>query len=254
MKRAFLFAWLSVSALFLLPLPGHADDAQLSPDRLDLLDERGYFTPAFKAAVHDLVDNKKALEQAQADVTLFTAQLPDLQKQSAATQAKTDALRRELAKYQHPEDDDYAALQAVMKNPSAKPEEQLALAQAFVWAYPTNPHADEARQDLLDTQKKIADQAEAEKEAEAAQAAKEVALLERVQARSLSLNEWKDFLRDKSQEDLLKYLGRPDVVQSDYWTYNSAFTVDPNTGQKVGLLIAFNGLRVNSVAAGPNVP
>ena len=168
--------------------------------------------------------------------------------------ANTDALRQELARYQHPEDADFAALQAAMKDPAAKPGDQLALAQAFVWAYPSNPHANEARQDLQTIQQKMADQLQAEKAAEAAQAAAQAALLQRVQARSLSLNEWRDFLRDKSQQDLLKYLGRPDFARYDYWIYSTAFTVDPSNGKKVGLQINFNGLRVISVTVGPNAP
>jgi hypothetical protein len=35
--------------------------------------------------------------------------------------------------------------------------------------------------------------------------------------------------------------------------YSTAFTTDPITGQKIGLMISFNGTRVNSVASGPNV-
>ena len=254
MNPFFLRVLLAASVFFLMPLPGHADDPKLSWERLDLLDKRGYFTPGFKTAVHDYIDAEKALEKARDDVKRFSEQLPDLLKQSAAAQAKTDAMLKELARYQHPENDDFAELQARMKDPSTKPEDQLALAQAFVWANPSNPHADEARQYLQDIQKKLADQQQAEKDAQVAQAAAQAKLLQRVQARNLSLNEWKDFLRDKTQEEILKYLGRPDVAQIDYWIYNSAFTVDPNTGQKVGLQISFNGTRVNSVASGPNVP
>ena len=254
MTPLFLRAFLAATVLSLMPLPEHAAEPKLSPERLDLLDERGYFTPGFKAAVHDYVDTRKPLAQAVDEANKLSAQLPDVLKQSADAQAKTDALLKELARYQHPEDDDFAALQTLMKDPSAKPEDQFALAQAFVWTYPSNPQADEARQYLQDIQKKLAAQQQAEKDAQAAQAAAQTKLLQRVQARKLSLNEWKDFLRDKSQEDLLKYLGRPDVAQFDYWIYNSAFTVDPNTGQKVGLQVNFNGTRVNSVASGPNAP
>ncbi|MCE0497824.1 MAG: hypothetical protein LV481_07765 [Methylacidiphilales bacterium] len=254
MNPLFHRALLAASFIFLMLLPAHAYDPQLSSERLDLLDERGYFTPGFKAAAYDYIDTKKALEKAGDDEKKISDQLPVLLKQSAAAQAQTDALLKELAKYQHPDVDDFAELQVCMKDPSAKPEDQLALAQAFVWAYPSNPHADEARRDLEDIQKKLADKQQAEKDAQAAQEAAQAKLLQRVQARNLSLNEWKEFLRDKSQLDLLKYLGRPDAAHIDYWVYNTAFTIDPNTGQKVGLQISFNGTRVNSVASGPNAP
>jgi hypothetical protein len=141
-----------------------------------------------------------------------------------------------------------------MKDPAAKTEDLLALAQAFVWTYPSNPHADEARRDLQDIQKKLADQQQAVQAAQAAQATAQARLLQRVQNRELNLNEWKDFLRDKSQEEILKYLGRPDIAQAEYWIYKTAYTVDPDTGQKVGLEINYNGTRVNSVAAGPLAP
>jgi len=254
MKPCFFRPLLIVWVLLLLSLPGHADGPALTPEQLDLLDQKGYFTPNFKMAAHALIDTKKALDQTRQDTEKLKEQLPDLQQQIDAAQAKTAALQKELAKYQHPEDDDFAALRALMQDSSAKLEDRLAAAQAFVWAYPSNPHADEARQDIQTIQKELADQEQAAQTARAAEAVAQAKLLQRVQVRNLSLDEWKDFLRGKSQEDLLKYLGRPDTVQVDYWTYNSAFTVDPNTGQKVGLLISFNGTRVNGVAVGPSAP
>ena len=45
-----------LAALCLTSTPGHADSKQLSPERLDMLDQLGYFTPGFKAAAHDMVD------------------------------------------------------------------------------------------------------------------------------------------------------------------------------------------------------
>jgi predicted ribosome quality control (RQC) complex YloA/Tae2 family protein len=254
MNPLFCRALLAVPVFFLMPVAGQADEAKLSPERLDLLDERGYFTPAFKTAVHDYIDTKQALEQVGIDQKKLSEQLPGLQKQRDDAEAQTDALRKELDVYQHPEVLDFTTLQDRMKDPAAKSEDLLALAQAFLWTYPTDPHADEARQDLQQIQKKLADQQQAAQDAQAAQAAAQAKLLQRVQNRDLSLNEWKDFLRDKSQEDILKYLGRPDIAQTEYWIYKSAYTVDPDTGQKVGLEIDYNGTRVNSVTAGPVAP
>src|SRR5476649_186658 len=96
-----------LAALGLISLPGHAQSSQLSPERLDVLDQRGYFTPDFKAAVHDLVNARHALESANAEQAKLTRDLPDLQSQATEAEAKTVALRQELAKYQHPEETDF---------------------------------------------------------------------------------------------------------------------------------------------------
>jgi exonuclease VII large subunit len=243
-----------LAALGLTPTPGHADSKQLSPERLDMLDQLGYFTPGFKAAVHDLVDTKHALEQANAEKTKLTRDLPDLQKQATEAEAKAIALRQELATYEHPEETDFVALQDRMNDAGARPEEQTALAQAYVWAYPASPHESEAQQFLQQMQKKLADQRQAGKDAGAARMAARAELVRRAQARDLSLGEWRGFLRDMSQDDLVKFLGRPASQAGDYWIYAGDWIVDPITKQKVGMEINFNAGRVLSVSEEPHSP
>jgi hypothetical protein len=239
---------LVVGAGLLLPLAGRAADGpQLSAARLDQLDQRGYFTPKFKAAVHDLVDAQQAAAQAQEQEKKLALMLPGLRQQAADIQAQTAALHKELSLYEHPEDSDYDALETAMKDPAASPDDRLKLAQAFVWSYPTDPRQAEAEQDLRKIQKQIADMDKAARDADTAKAAARAKLLQRVQARDLSLTEWQDFLRDMSQEDLLTYLGRPDTVGVDYWIYSGAWTTDPVTKTKVGLQVEFNGTRVLTV-------
>jgi hypothetical protein len=249
MKRhLLLFAMLESAAFFLTAMPGHAGSGQLSPERLDLFDRRGYFTPAFKAAVHELVEMRQAITQTTQEQKKLQDDLPSLQKKSADAEAKVGSLEQELAQYQHLEEKDYISIiQPGMNDPKAKPEEQLMLAQAYIWAYPNSPHQTEVQQYLLQMQKKVADQKQAEKDAEAAREAAHAKLLQRVQAKDLSLDEWKDFLRDMSQQDVLKYLGRPASYGTDYWIYTGVWTTDPMTGQKVGLRIDFNGTRVLAV-------
>lgn len=253
MKRR-LVSWVGVgvAGFFLASLPGRADDSQLSPERLDLLDHLGCFTPGFKAAVHELVDSKQAIVTAKMDEKKFSGELPDLQKQVADAEAQAAQLHQELDSYDHGAETDFAALQGGMKNAGAKPEDQLVQAQAYIWAYPASPHLAEAQQDLQEVQQKLADQRQAEKDAEAARAAARAKLVERVQARDLSLTEWRDFLRDMSQDDLLKYLGRPQSEEGDFWVYTGDWTTDPVTHLKVGMQINFNAGRVNSVAVVPN--
>jgi hypothetical protein len=236
----------------LLPAAGRgADGAQLSPERLDMLDARGYFTPKFKEAVHALIDAQQELVRVKAEEAKLHAQMPDLQRQAADLQVKLTALQKELALYEHPEDSDYDDLQNALKNPKVPPEERLAKAQAFVWSYPADPRQAEAEQDLRNLQKQIGDEQEAEKEAEAARKAAQAELIRRAQAHDLSLAEWQDFLRDMSQQDLLIYLGRPQGEGADFWTYTGAWTTDPLTKSKSGLQIHFNGTRVLAVTTVP---
>jgi hypothetical protein len=253
-RRIALSVAAGLAACCLTSTPGRADGGQLSPERLDVLDQLGYFTPGFKAAAHDLVNSKLALEQANAEQTKLTHELPDLERQAAESEAKAVALRRELAKYDHPEENDFVALQNRMSEADAKPEEQIALAQAYVWTYPASPHQSDAQQYLQQTQKKLADQQRAEKDSEAVRAAARAKLVQRAQARDLSLGEWRDFLRDMSQDDLVKFLGRPTSQTGDYWVYSGDWIVDATTHQKDGMEINFNAGRVISVGEAPRSP
>jgi hypothetical protein len=255
MKRhVALFFAAGFAVLGLASTPAHADSGQLSPEHLDMVDQLGYFTPGFKAAVHDLVDTKHAMVEANADQKKLTLELPDLQKQAADAEAKVGSLRQELAKYEHPEETDFVALQNKMNDANAKPEEQIALAQAYVWTYPASPHESDAQQDLQQVQKNVADQRQAKKDAEAARAAAYAKLVQRAQARDLSVGEWRDFLRDMSQDDLVKLIGRPTSQSDDYWTYSGDWVVDPTTHNKVGIQINFNGGRVLNVDEIPPPP
>lgn len=254
MKRRFLsFAMPAAAGFFLAQMNGRAD-AQLSAERLDVLDKWGCFTPGFKVAVHDLVDAKQAAVTAKKDEAELGRKLPDLQKQAADAEAKTAALQKELADYEHTDDSDFDELQKKMNEAGAKPEDQRVLAQAYVWAYPLSPHQAEALNDLQQVEKTIADQAQAQKDAETARVAARANLIARAQAKQLSLAEWRDFLRDMSQEDVLKYLGRPQSANGDYWVYPGEWTEDPLTNQKVGLQINFNAARVISVAESVPAP
>ena len=248
------FRVLALMALVLSPTPGRADTGQLSPERLDVVDKMGYFTPGFKAAVHALVDSKQALEDATAEKAKLTRELPELQNQAMQAEAQAVALRQELAKYEHPDETDFTALQQRMNDSAAKPDEQIALAQAYVWTYPTSPHASDAQQYLQATQKKVADALQAEKDEEAARAAAHAKLVQRALTRDLSLGEWRDFLRDMSGDDLVKLLGRPSAQTQDYWTYEGGWITDPTTKQKVGMEVNFNAGRVMSVDEKPSPP
>jgi hypothetical protein len=250
-RHLYFFCLVGLAGLFLAPAPGRAQDTALTAEQLSHLDQWGWLTPDFKRAVHDLVETKQAIVATKAEEKKLAQELPDLQKQATDAQAKVAALRQELAEYDRTDEFDFTQLQKAMSDPGAKPEEQRVLAQAYVWTYATSPHLAEAQQDLQQVQKKIADQLQAAKDAEAARVAARAKLIQRAQAHDLSLAEWRDFLRDMSQEDLLKYLGAPQTQQPDYWIYAGSWTEDPVTHQKVGIQVTFNAGRVISVAEGP---
>jgi hypothetical protein len=235
-------------------MPAHAAAEKLSSDRFDLLDSRGVFTPDFKVAIHALVDTRQAVAQAQAETKKLTANMPKLKEQAAQDTAQAVALRQELARYEHPDETDFVALQALMRDNTAKPEDQIVSAQAYVWAYATSPHQAEAQQYLQQVQKQISTQQQARKDAEADRQAARARLVQRAHDHDLSLGEWRDFLRDMSQDDLVKNLGRPNSETSDYWIYSGPWTVDAVTNQRVGLQINFNAGRVLSVSEAPHVP
>jgi hypothetical protein len=238
---------LLLAGVLLAPLLSRGDDL-LTQSQIETMERKGWITPQFESAARELIDAKETLKTADGDRTRLELTLPALDKKAKAEDAKVAALKDELAHYDHPDETDFAALQSAMKNASAKPEDQMALAQAYVWTYPGATHAGEAEQDLQQIQKKIADQVQAAKEADAAQTAAQLKLLQRVKAHALNLGEWRAFLQDKSQDEVEQYLGAPAAKADDYWTYSGAWTIDPTTNQKAGLQLTFNGGRVLSVA------
>jgi hypothetical protein len=250
-----LFLAIGLAALCPAPTPIRADDTrQLSPERLEMVDDLGYFTPGFKQAVHDYVFTKETLKATNAEQAKLAQDLPALQKQATDSQSRMVALRQELLKYEHPEENDFTILQARMSDAGAKLEDQLILAQAYVWTYPASPHEGDAQQYLQQLQKKLADQRQVKKDADAALAAAHAALVRRAQARDLTLAEWRNFLRDMSQDDLVKLLGRPTSQTGDYWIYSGDWTMDPVTKRKVGLQLNFNAGRVLTVDEKPSPP
>ncbi len=229
---------------------GRADNG-LTVTQIQTLEKRGWITPAFEAASRDLLAARDDARQAKADEASLSATLPALRQKVAVEDQKVAALQAELARYDHPDETDFAALQASLKDASAKPQDQMALAQAFVWTYPASAHAAEAEQDLQQLEKKIADQVQAAEDSAAAQEAAQLKLLQRVKAHALSLGEWRSFLQDKSRDEVQQYLGAPTSQTGDYWTYTGAWTVDPSSNLKSGLQLTFNGGRVQNVAPIP---
>ena len=253
MKRHHLLFCAAGILAFLGQLSAHADK-QLSPDLIDAYDRKGLFTPDFKQAIHDYVSAREQLQRAQEEQAKFEKDLPGLEQQVAEARAKTVALRQELARYDHPEESDFAVLQARMNDRSARPGEVVVLAQAYVWTYPASPHEADAQRYLATLQRKIADQQQAEKDAEAAREAAHALLVQRAQAHDLSLAEWRDFLRGMSEEDMIKLLGQPSSKQDDYWFYDGQWVVVPGQAQKVGLQINFEAGRAITVDAKPPPP
>jgi uncharacterized protein Usg len=253
MKAHILILGISSTLAWLSPLAAHAD-GKLSPELLDQYDRRGYFTPNFKTALQDMVQAHEALDKALAEQKKFERDLPSLQKEAADAQAKTVTLQQQLAVYDHPDENDFNTLQTLIHDPAAKAGDVIALAQAYVWTYPTSPHEPVAQEFLNTWQKKVADQQQADKDAEAARVAAHAALVRRAQAHDLSLAEWRDFLRGLSQDDLVKLFGQPTSRQDDYWYYDGAWVVNPTNSQKQGLQINFDAGRVLSVDAKPPTP
>ena len=248
MKSIFpLLSLVAGMGLILAPGPVRAN-GQLSAKNLDVVDQWGWFTPGFKSAVHELVDTKQATAAIQLENQDLDATLPVLQKQAADAQAQVATLKLQLEKYNHTDESDFDQLKKMTGDVNVKSDDVRITAQTYIWAYPASPHQAEAQQILQTIQTKMADQTQAEKDAEAARVAAHALLVQRAQARQLSLSEWRDFLRDMSEDDVLKYMGHPTYRNTDYWTYSGEWTEDPETHQKIGLQINFNAARVNSVS------
>ncbi len=253
MNRHLYFPFAAATLAWLGAMNAHAD-RQLSPDLIDQYDRAGYLTPNFKSGIRAYVDATERLDQATAAQTKAQFELPAMQRDADTAEAKVAALRAQLALYDHPEDGDFTALEAKIHDPSAKPEDIIALAQAYVWTYPASTHVADARSYLTTWQQKLADQAQAEKDAEAARIAAHDALVRRAKAHDLNLTEWRDFLRGLSQDDLVKLFGQPTSTQDDYWYYDGAWVVNPDNSPKAGLQINFEAGRVINVDAKPPTP
>jgi peptidoglycan hydrolase CwlO-like protein len=249
MKRSTLRLLAMMAILLIAAVPASA--GQLSSDNLERLDRLGVLTPAFKTAVHELVETKQQIVAVKNEKEDLSGKLPALQAKAAEAQKKVDELKLQLAEYDHSDQKDFDTLKKTSGDAAAKPADIIIVAQAYLWAYPASAHQAEAQQVLQAAQKQIADQIQADKDAAAKKAADWAALLERVKARSLSLEEWRKFLTDLSQEEVIKYIGRPQQVGNDYWTYTVPLTTDPDTGARIGLELYFDALRVKTVGKPP---
>ena len=243
-------AALILAAVVLTPPAARADDV-FTPTQIEMMRQKGWITPEFEAAARELIEAQESAQKAKDDQATIEAQLPALQAKANMEDAKAAALKAELSRYAHPDETDFAALQEAMKNSSAKTEDLMALAQAYVWTYPGGAHAAEAEKELQQVQRKIADQAQAVKDADAARTAAQLRVLAGVKAHDLSLGEWRAFLQDKSKAEVQEYLGAPATEDDDYWTYSGSWTVDPASNLRAGLQLTFNGGRVQNVAPVP---
>lgn len=241
---------LILAAAILLPGALRADDA-LSATQIETMRQKGWITPEFEADVRQLVEAQETAQKAKDDEARLEKQVPALQARASDEDAKTAALKAEAERLSHPDETDFAALREAMKNTAAKPEDLMALAQAYVWTYPGGTHTAEVQSDLQQLQKKIADQVQATKDADAARTAAHLKLLARVKAHDLSLGEWRSFLQDKSKAEVQQYLGAPSWQDDEHWVYNGSWTIDPTSNLKAGLQITFNGGRVQNVAPMP---
>lgn len=239
-----------LAVVLLVPFSAHADDG-LTPAQIEAMRQKGWITPDFEKASRRLIDAELAAKQAQDDKARLDAQLPVMERKAVEEDGKAGKLKDEINRYAHPDETDFTALQATLKNASAKPEDQMALAQAYVWTYPGGAHTADADKDLQQLQRKIADQAQAAKEADAARTAAQLKLLARVKTHDLTLGEWRAFLQDKSKAEVVQYLGEASYQADDFWGYGGDWTVDPSTTMKAGLGVTFNGGRVQNVAPLP---
>lgn len=248
MKNHFRFwVWLLLACLLLITVPGRGATTQITAKRLIQLDKMGAFPPDFKEAVHAYVDVKRAIVDGLAEEKKTRSLIPGMEQKARDEQAKVDDLNQVLADYNHTDETDFATLQLKMSDTAAKPKEQLMLAQIFVWSYPSSPHFPQAQTYLQQVQKQISDELQAEKDAEAAKAAAWATLLQRVHDKSLSMTEWRSFLNNMSQDDVIKYMGAPPQKAGYYWLYPGEWILDPEMNRKVGLRLNFNGGRVIGV-------
>ncbi len=103
MKARTLLPAITCALACLGTVAAHAD-RKLSPQMIDQYDPPGLLHAHFKAAIHDLVDAHESLDKAQAEQKKFERDLPVLQQQAADAQAKTAALQKQLALYDHPDE------------------------------------------------------------------------------------------------------------------------------------------------------
>ena len=213
----------------------------------------GFFPPVFKTAVHELVETKQTTEKVDKETKDLAQQFPDLEKQATDAEARVADLRKQLAEYDHTDETDFAELQKKMNDSGASLQDQLIMAHAFIWTYSTSPHQVDALWNSTCNKfrrnRRIRCSPDKDKEA-ARQAAScgYCCWTPGAGQDSLTFAEWKDFLQDMSQEDLLKYMGHPQSQYSDYWVYSGEWVEDKITGKKVGLQISFNGTRVSNVS------
>ena len=243
------FIFLSVPAVAQVDLK--VDSGQLSPEWFDYFNHHDYIPPDFKVAIHALVDNNAELASTQADNLRLQEALPEAKRKADEAEAKLAKLQAQLTIYSNLAESDFTELQKTVSDPKAKITDQYAVVQAYVWTYPSSPHLAAVQQALASIQKKLADETQAKKDKQAADLAAQQKLIQRAISHDLSLSEWQDFMRDRSQSELVTLIGRPSIDDGDDWIYRGDWATDPKGGPKIGLQVFFNAGRVQTVTAAP---
>jgi hypothetical protein len=128
---------------------------------------------------------------------------------------------------------------------------KLALAHQFIWSFPKSTLLPDAGKILSDLEQKKAAADEELANEKASRLQRENFLKAGVAARNLQIQDWREFLKNMSQDDVLFYLGPPKSKAADgTWYYGDNWTIDPGSAQRTGIVLFFNGTRVLNVSAG----
>jgi hypothetical protein len=202
------------------------------------------------AVVQNVTTQDRILKLQQLTLDAENAK-PELEKQQSAAEEQTAAIKKQLSDLDHADSAALITLQTQVADPNAKLPVKLAAAHQFIWSFPTSSLLPQANAILADLNKQDAD----EKQRLADDAKKKQERLDFLtkgaQEHNLLIEDWREFLRNMTQDEVLLYVGAPTKKSMDgNWFYAGSYTIDPATQQRSGLVIFFNGTRVDNVSVG----
>ena len=196
-------------------------------------------TPKLRAEVdatrRDLAAAKSARDAVQAHTN-------DLKNQFAQAQAEKTRLGQEIEEKKNSDIYVFAQIMKVRAGGDlAAARDQLA---AFPSKFPASPLLVLARGQLADINaqmaSEVAQQKQAQADAERATAAARADLLARAAKGQVTLSEMRTAVIGKSRADVKNLLGAPGETGGDTWTYYQQMIVNPLTNEKSGLVVNFS--------------
>ncbi len=213
------------------------------------LDKMGFISPDVKKLVESYFDKETELRRLHKENTEASSSREEAAAKVKSMEEQVADLGKKLKGADHPDAVALDALKNAVADTSVSLDDQVAQAQKFLWAFPTSSLLPEGQKIMDMLQGKVTERDQKIADDKRKIAERLAYLTDGAMKHNLRLEEWREFLKDKTQDEVAAAMGNPDSAVSDgNWYYLGPCTLDPASQERAGLVIIFNGTRVQNVS------